>query len=138
MIFYFFTYSAKLISARLKEAKIKHGWIYSGTKDSRTVLRRFDTDPDCRVLLVQNRSGSEGLNLQVARVVIFYENSLSVIEREQAEKRCWRQGQQHRVFQYDLVVRNTVDQRILDFHKEGKDIFKAVIADPMSVIRPDD
>jgi SNF2 family DNA or RNA helicase len=130
VIFYEFTYSARLLTARFNKLKLAYGWLWSGTKDTQSILKKFNSPSGLQVLLVQSRVGSEGLNLQAARNVIFYESPVSAVVRDQAEHRCWRQGQKRKVFQYDLVARNTVDERILDFHATGNDIYRAVMADP--------
>ena len=101
--------------------------LYGGTKDTKALLARFNTDPNCRVLVLQNQFGL-GLNLQAARYGIFYEAPLSPIIRQQCIRRFERQHSTHAaVFQYDLVCSNTVDERILALLKEGKDLFQELI-----------
>jgi SNF2 family DNA or RNA helicase len=49
------------------------------------------------------------------------------IIRRQAEKRCHRGGQTETVFMWDLVVKNTVDEKIVQYVQEGKSLFDAII-----------
>lgn len=125
VIFHDFIYSGALMSERLKSVGIKHERLWSGTKNTRKVFERFNTHPDVRGMIVNNRLGSMSLELQVANYEFMYESPVSVIAREQAERRCFRQGQKRPGFLFDLVATKT-DQRILDFHKEGNDFLRAL------------
>jgi SNF2 family DNA or RNA helicase len=134
VVFNEFVFSGNLISAGLKERGIKHARLYSGTKDKRAELRRFLDDPQCRVFVVNSRSGAMGLNLQVSHYVAVYESPVSPIVRQQAEARCLRQGQRETVFIYDLLCKNTVDGKILGFLAEGRDLFKALVEGGLKVL----
>lgn len=139
VIFYEFTYSGRLISKALKEAGIKHGWLWSGTKDVRRLQNDFDHDPDTRGLVVNHKKGAYGLNLQRGNYMFVYEAPVSAIDDAQMRKRLIRQGQMRTVFMFDLVCRGTVDTNILVFHREGRDLYKALIKNPGAVLatRPD-
>lgn len=127
VVFHEFIFSGETISQHLKSAKIRHVRLWSGTKDKEGVVRKFTTDPKCRVFVVNNQSGAFGLNLQVANYVLYYESPCSPIVRAQTEKRCHRVGQTKKVFYYDLVSRNTVDERILAFLRQGRDLREEIL-----------
>lgn len=138
LVFYEFTWSGrKVVEALRREFDDDPIWLWSGTKDARAELRRFAGDDRCRTAVVQSRVGAYSLDgLQdVAAYTFFYESPVSPIDREQAERRLERDGQKHRVMRYDLVVRGSVDQRILDFHAEGEAIMDALLRDPARVVR---
>lgn len=126
IVFHDFIRSGARISEALTKAKTGHVRLYGGTVDKPAALSKFLTDPKCRALVANTRSGGTGLNLQVARYIIFFESPVSPIDRRQAEKRCHRAGQGGRVHVYDLVARNTADERILEFVKEGRSLFEAI------------
>jgi hypothetical protein len=134
LIFYEFTWSGRRIVEHLKEMGEKPIWLWSGTKDSAAELKRFEETKGCRFAVVNHKVGAYSLDgLQVANYLFYYESPVSVIDREQSERRVRRQGQTKKVFQYDLVVEGTMDQRILDFHKAGEDLFKALLRSPKKV-----
>jgi SNF2 family DNA or RNA helicase len=138
VVFYDYTWSAKQITSSLSFLlDIKHIWLWSGTKNPRKQLHRFMTDPDCRVALINNKVGAFSLDglQEVANYLFFYESPVGVIEREQAERRVRRQGQKRKVFQYDLIVPGSVDDRILDFHKEGRDLMATIRKDPTVLLK---
>lgn len=131
IVFHEFTWTGRRISRELTAAKIGHGWIWGGTADASAEKRRFIEDDRCRVMLLNNKKGNYGLDyLSIANYVHFFESPVACIDRAQAEKRAHRDGQKRTVFQYDLVVRGSMDERILAFHKEGADLFKLLIRDP--------
>jgi SNF2 family DNA or RNA helicase len=123
-----FIKSGDMISRALTKAKIKHCKIAGATKDKMGELQRFLDDPEYTVLVLNHMSGGKGTNIQVANYVIWYESPVSVINRLQTMKRAWRPGQTRKVMFYDLVVTGTVDEKILKYVKEGKDVMRAVIS----------
>ncbi len=137
LVFYQYTVSGRRIATEIKkEFKTKPIWLWSGTKNPREEMRRFIEDEECRYAVVNNQVGAYSLDgLQVANYEFFFESPLSVIDRSQAEKRIVRQGQLHKCFLYDLIVQGTVDERILEFHQEGRDLFKALLTDPARVLK---
>lgn len=127
IVFHEFILSGQMIADELKEMKIDCARMYSGTKDVRKERDKFNRDPKCQVLILQNSFG-EGLNLQLAKYGLYFESPVSPVMRYQTVKRFERQHSTHGiVFQYDFLVKNTVDERIYGFLKEGKDLFDAVI-----------
>lgn len=119
--------SGDLVRDALDAEGMSHARLYSGTKDPRAEIAKFKTDPECRILLANSKSGGTGLNLQVANYVIFYESPTSAIVRHQAEGRAYRQGQPHKVFFTDLVVDGTFDQKVLSYQQEGKDLLECLL-----------
>lgn len=139
LVFYQYTLSGRRITEQLKdELGVKSIWLWSGTKNSRQSIEQFIEDPGTTVAVINNQTGAYSLDgLQVANYTFFFESPVSPIDRNQAERRTRRQGQKHRTcFFYDLLmqVEGGVDQRILDFHREGEDLFKALLIDPSKTL----
>lgn len=128
VVFHEYTFSGSIICRELNKLKIPHARIYGGTKDPDSELHRFTEDEACRVMVLNNAAGGRGLNLQMAKYGIYYESPLSAPMRKQTRARIVRQGSQHgRVFLYDLLMYGGVDEKILEFHKEGNDLLKAIL-----------
>lgn len=129
LVFQDFIFSGEQISARLKQAKIEHRWIYGGTlpKEKIQNMLDFKNNPDVTVLVINSASGAMGLNLQVANFVFYYESPVSPQVRDQATGRVARSGQTKTVYEYDLVVKDSVEEKILEFLKEGKDLLDELI-----------
>lgn len=127
IIFCDFQYSNQRIADALKKSGIGFLQLYGKTKNPESVLAKFDSDPDKQWLILSNAMAI-GLNLQIAQYGFFYESPVSVIMRKQARRRFERQGSEHdTVFLWDMITLDTYDQRILDFHEQGKSLFDAIM-----------
>ena len=137
IVFYEYTHSGRrIVEALKKELDIDAVWLWSGTKNPSQKLEVFMRDKDSPIAVINNRVGAYSLDgLQVANYEFHFESALSVIDRAQAEKRIVRQGQTRKCFIYDLVADGTVDAKILQFHKEGSDLFQALLAHPEQVLK---
>jgi SNF2 family DNA or RNA helicase len=129
VVFHDFIYSGKLIKAELDKLGIKYSHIYGYTRDHEKELSQFADDKDCKVMLLNSSSGAYGLDrLKAGKYGIYYESPVPAEIRFQSERRVRRQLSKHKkVFLIDLVVTGTMDDRILQFHAEGKDLFQSII-----------
>lgn len=127
VVFHHFVYTNQLISDRLKKLKIKHARVWSGQKDTMGELKRFRDDPACRVLVLNDQSGSSSLNLQHANYMFFFEQPDSPINRQQGEKRIHRAGQQLPCYYLDPFMEGTVDERIFYANQQGKKLLEEVL-----------
>ncbi|MBX3732765.1 MAG: DEAD/DEAH box helicase [Verrucomicrobiae bacterium] len=86
----------------------------------RAEINAFKADPDCRVFLSTD-SGSTGLNLQNASVVINCDLPWNPAKLEQRIARAWRKHQTQRVTVINLVARGTLEERMLETlaHKQA-------------------
>jgi SNF2 family DNA or RNA helicase len=96
---------------------------------------KFNNDPSYRVLVVNSKKGAYGLNLQAGNYVMYFESPVSGIDRDQSEKRCHRTGQSRTCFIYDLIMVGSMDERILRYMQEGKDLFKSLVTNPALVLK---
>jgi SNF2 family DNA or RNA helicase len=73
-------------------------------------------DEECQInaLLLTYKVGSEGLNLANANHVICVEPWWTPIVTKQAVSRCRRMGQTKKVFVYNLFLKDTVEDRIIE------------------------
>ena len=127
VVFIEFIASGDMIEDRLQKAKIGYERLDGKTKDKKGAKDGFINDPNCRVLITNSRSGGCNLNLQVADHEYFYECPVSPITRAQAEKRAPRGGKTKTTFIADVLVKNSVDEDIAEFIREGRDLFAAIV-----------
>lgn len=83
----------------------------SEKKRAEEVARFRDT---ARFFLATQSCGGHGLTLNEAHHVIFYNNAFKYSERLQAEDRCHRIGQKHKVTYIDIQCSGSIDDRIAD------------------------
>lgn len=135
VVFHEYRYTNKIICEELKKNKIKYATIMGGAgKKGLLQLKKFRDDPKCIILVINNRLGSSSLNMQHANYVAIYESPTSPIDREQLERRVWRPGQKRKVWFYDFVMKGTNDRRVLNFIKQGHDLFKRIMTGEVDAI----
>jgi hypothetical protein len=78
----------------------------------RQEIRRFKDDPTCRLFLSTD-SGSLGLNLQTANVVINLDLPWNPARLEQRIARAWRKHQTRAVSVLNLVTQDSIEHRML-------------------------
>ncbi len=79
----------------------------------RAEIHLFKSDPDCRVFLSTD-SGSTGLNLQSASVIVNCDLPWNPARLEQRIARAWRKHQTRPVTVIHLISERTVEHRMLD------------------------
>lgn len=128
VVFCEYTSTGRLITNALTKEKIKHSWLYGGSKKPLEIVAGFKRDPKVRVLVANSESGGTGINLQaVCRYVVFFESPVSPTTRRQAVKRVHRPGQTRKCFIIDLIMRRSIDVRVLKFVEEGRALSAALI-----------
>ena len=134
IIFHIFNQSGEDIGQLLKKRKVKFATMNNSTTGSKTAeYNKFLTDKKTQVLVVNIMSGGEGLNLQIANYVVFYEPIDRPDVHQQALKRAHRTGQKSHVYTYQFVTKKSVEEKILSFLTEGKCLFDALIAGTASL-----
>ncbi len=104
----------ELVEERLKDSGIGFAVHTGGVRQDRrrAELRRFKSDPKCRVLL-SSESGGVGLNLQSASVVMNLDLPWNPAKLEQRIARAWRKRQSRDVLVVNLVAEGTIEQKML-------------------------
>ncbi|MHB8292105.1 MAG: SNF2-related protein [bacterium] len=109
-----FRYDVKQIRKTLVEQygrdsiALYHGGIAERSRSAE--LQNFRRN--ARFLVATQSAGGYTLTLNEANYVIFYNNGFKYLERIQAEDRCHRYGQKHRVTYIDIHCAGSIDDRI--------------------------
>ena len=91
------------------------------------IISKFNDDPNVR-LFISTNAGKEGLNLQVAPVVINYDMSFNPAVNEQRIARIDRIGQESdKILVINLVCHDTIEEKILKILEEKQDLFDKII-----------
>ena len=101
-----------------------HGGVPSG--DRGALVRRFRSDPACRVFLSTDAGGT-GLNLQAASAVVNVDLPWNPAVLEQRIGRVHRLGQSRPVQVFDLVAEDSIEQRMLGLLGFKRALFAGVL-----------
>ena len=104
----------ELVRTLCQRIGLQHAW-HTGSvpqRRRRAEIQLFKNDPQCRAFLSTD-SGSQGLNLQNASVVINCDLPWNPARLEQRIARAWRKHQTRSVSVIHLVSENTIEHRML-------------------------
>ena len=81
----------------------------------------FQND-DSNVFLISLKAGGTGLNLTKAQAVIHFDPWWNVSAQNQATDRAYRIGQTKNVLVYQLLMKNTIEEKIYEMQKRKKEM----------------
>lgn len=91
------------------------------------IVKAFNSDPTIDVLLLTTHVGGLGLNLTSADTVIFVEHDWNPMRDHQAMDRAHRLGQRKVVNVHRLIMRGTLEEKIMGLQKFKVSVANAVI-----------
>ena len=113
----------------------QEGWIctrYQGGMSlnaRQEALDNFRCEPECHIMLTSIKAGGVGLNLAHANLVVSLDLWWNVAVELQAFDRVHRLGQKKEVFITRFLVRNTVEERLLDLQQQKLQLAKAALGE---------
>lgn len=90
-------------------------------------IKKFKTDPKCKVFIANPAAAGTGLNLAEANTAIYYSNDFNADYRWQSEDRIHRIGQTNHCTYIDLVAPGTIDAKIVDALRRKKTVADSVL-----------
>ena len=129
LVFSQFASMLELLETDLKAEKIPFFKITGGTpKQQRAKLVRQFNQGDTPVFLISLKAGGTGLNLTGADVVIHYDPWWNLAAQNQATDRAHRIGQQNVVTVYRLIVKGTIEEKILALQQSKHDLADSILS----------
>jgi SNF2 family DNA or RNA helicase len=128
LVFSQFTSFLAIVRKRLDEEGIVYEYLDGRTRNREERVERFQTDPACPVFLISLKAGGLGLNLTAAEYVYLLDPWWNPAVEAQAIDRSHRIGQTNTVFAYRLIVRDTVEQKIVDLQQKKRDLADAILS----------
>ncbi len=113
LIFVNYLSSIESICDSLKENKIKYLKMTGQTKDRQNLVDKFQNDSRYKVFVMTLKTGGVGLNLVSADTIFIYDPWWNTTVENQAIDRAYRLGQDKTVFAYKMIMRNTIEEKIL-------------------------
>lgn len=94
--------------------------------DRRDMVNEFQTNKEIFIFLLSTRAGGLGVTLTAADVVIFFDNDWNPTMDAQAADRAHRIGRTEDVHVYNLITKNTIEEKIILRAKQKKDVQKTL------------
>lgn len=122
LVFSQFTTALEELRKNLSKVSIKSLFLSGSTRNRQALVDSFQLDSDEKVFLISLKAGGTGLNLTSADRIILLDDWWNPAVENQAFSRAHRIGQNRIVEIYRILCRNTVEEKILELHKNKKEI----------------
>ena len=128
LIFSQFTSMLSLLEKDLEAEGVEYYKIIGATpKDKRLAMVNAFNEGSVPVFLISLKAGGTGLNLTGADVVIHYDPWWNLAAQNQATDRAHRIGQTRQVTVYKLILKDTIEERIMDLQNAKHDLAEAIL-----------
>ncbi|MBO5923398.1 MAG: DEAD/DEAH box helicase, partial [Lentisphaeria bacterium] len=130
LLFSQFTSMLKLVQNYLESANISYCYLDGATRNRQEVVDKFNNSPEIPVFLLSLKAGGTGLNLTSADTVIIYDPWWNPATELQAADRTHRIGQTKAVRSIKLLVKDSIEEKILALQERKQEIFDQVVENP--------
>lgn len=145
LIFSQFVKMLSLVRTSLESHGIAYEYLDGRTRKRQERVDEFQNNPDIPFFLISLKAGGVGLNLTAADYVIHIDPWWNPAVEMQATDRTHRIGQDKPVFVYKLIVRDSVEEKILQLQEKKmalvdqlisteKSFFKSLTADDVDAL----
>ena len=130
LVFSQFVGHLQIIRAFLDDKRIAYRYL-----DGATPVKQREKEVDAfqkgngDLFLISLKAGGLGLNLTAADYVIHMDPWWNPAVEDQASDRAHRIGQVHPVTIYRLITRHTIEEKIVQLHREKRDLANSLLAD---------
>ncbi len=123
LLFSQFTSMLERLVTLFQKEGISHYLLTGSTKkeDRIKLVDAFQED-DTTVFCISLKAGGTGLNLTAADIVVHYDHWWNVAVENQATDRAHRIGQKNVVTVYRLIMKNTIEERIIELQNKKKEL----------------
>lgn len=128
LLFSQFTTMLKLLEDDLNKNEIPYYKLTGDTpKEERIRLMKAFNEGSIPVFLISLKAGGTGLNLTGADVVIHYDPWWNISVQNQATDRAHRIGQTQNVTVYKLIIKGSIEEKILKLQEAKKNLADEVL-----------
>lgn len=115
------------ITGMLERKRIGFSYITGEVKDRGEAVRRFQEEGECRVFVAQLQTAGLGITLHAADTAVFYSLDFNMANYAQSKARIHRIGQRNTCTYIHLVVKGTVDEKVLKALERKEDLAKCLV-----------
>jgi non-specific serine/threonine protein kinase len=115
-----------ILRERLDAAGVAYEYLDGRTRDRQSRVDRFNSGT-APLFLISLKAGGTGLNLTGADYVIHYDPWWNPASEDQATDRAHRIGQTRQVFNYKLVARDTIEEKLIRLQGEKRELVRDLL-----------
>ena len=127
LLFSQFTTLLSIVRIWLDSQGIRYEYLDGSTKDRMERVDSFNQSPDIPLFLLSLKAGGLGLNLTSADTVILYDPWWNPAAEAQAADRTHRIGQTRNVNIIKLLVKDSVEEKVLELQRRKADLFNDLV-----------
>lgn len=135
LIFTNYIKSIESITSDLKKRGIKYLEMTGATKDRQGLVNLFQKDKKYKVFVMTLKTGGIGLNLTAADTIFIYDPWWNKTVENQAVDRAYRLGQDRTVFSYKLILKDTIEEKILKLQESKSQLLDNLISDEGATLK---
>ncbi|MDT8389637.1 MAG: DEAD/DEAH box helicase [Lentisphaeria bacterium] len=131
LVFSQFTSMLSLIENRLREVCFPYRKITGATPTDKRpdIVREFNEEPQAEVFLLSLKAAGTGLTLTKADYVFLFDPWWNPAVENQAIDRTHRIGQDKPVFAYRLIIKDSVEEKVMALQREKAELFAQIMTD---------
>ncbi|MDP0493489.1 MAG: DEAD/DEAH box helicase [Fusobacterium sp. JB021] len=123
------------ICKELEKNEIKYLSMTGATKDRHILVDKFQTDSKYKVFVMTLKTGGVGLNLTAADTIFIYDPWWNKTVENQAVDRAYRLGQDRTVFSYKMILKDTIEEKILKLQETKTQLVESLISDEGAAVK---
>ncbi|MGL5573033.1 MAG: DEAD/DEAH box helicase, partial [Cetobacterium sp.] len=135
LIFTNYIKSIESITSDLRKRGIKYLEMTGATKDRQGLVNLFQKDKKYKVFVMTLKTGGVGLNLTAADTIFIYDPWWNKTVENQAVDRAYRLGQDRTVFSYKLILKDTIEEKILKLQESKSQLLDNLISDEGATLK---
>lgn len=135
LVFTNYINSINNICEDLKKYDIKYLSMSGSTKDRQLLVDKFQKDNKYKVFVMTLKTGGVGLNLTAADTIFIYDPWWNKTVENQAIDRAYRLGQDRTVFSYKLILKDTIEEKILQLQESKIKLLDNLISEDSATLK---
>ncbi|MGL5951373.1 MAG: DEAD/DEAH box helicase, partial [Cetobacterium sp.] len=129
LVFTNYIKSIESICKDLEKQGIPYLSMTGATKDRQGLVDKFQNEKKYKVFIMTLKTGGVGLNLTAADTIFIYDPWWNKTVENQAVDRAYRLGQDRTVFAYKLIMKDSIEEKILKLQESKSQLLDSLISD---------
>ncbi len=135
LIFSSFVKMLQLIQKELEKQGISYAYLDGSTRNRGSVVAEFQANENVKLFLGSLKAGGLGLNLTAAEQVFIVDPWWNPAAEMQAIDRAHRIGQDKKVFVYKIIMKNTIEEKILALQQSKQQLVQEIMLHEENVFK---